>query len=475
MVFSRKELLKFSVILLALLGASAVALSATLPYESACIMLPVLTATTIFLLFAMILKWQIGDNLFGELGFLYLALILIYTVMPAFAFMVVDLNLASGWVSAKLAPLLPVPSELGIHLWRHVLFLFGVGTGYLLVRGVRISQPIVDKNKYEKDHSTIVVLCIMAAICILCVSLLSAPVDTYIDNYTRYDHLSWLPRKFVSLCVRLKTGIYAILMVFLFRNYQKYKLIIPVIVAVICIHEMVYSFGARIDSLIILLIVFCLYNYKVKTVTVKKGLMTCLALGVLFTAVETYRSSGFSLSTAKNTLSDEGVKPASELGAVYFTGFHLYAERSRGTVPPKEWPMFFFDFISPIIFNDFTRWNPQYWYARYYFPHAIVPPETMGPIADSAIWGGEIDLILRSLINGVFFASLVRWFMRNKDKWWAVAIYVYCYATCIMTLKYSIFYHLTPLIKTLLPALLLVEIVRRLIPIEPKPYQSDIV
>ena len=124
--------------------------------------------------------------------------------------------------------------------------------------------------------------------------------------------------------------------------------------------------------------------------------------------------------------------------------------------------MFFNDFISLVTFADFTRWNPQYWYARNYFPDAIVPPETMGPIAESAIWGGEVDLLFRSLINGAFFAYLVRWFLRRKDKWWGVAIYVYCYATCVMTLKYSVFYILTPLLKTVLPTLLVVEVVRRL-------------
>ena len=86
----------------------------------------------------------------------------------------------------------------------------------------------------------------------------------------------------------------------------------------------------------------------------------------------------------------------------------------------------------------------------------------MGVIADSAIWGGELDLLTRSLINGAIFAFLTRWFLQRREKWWALTIYIYCYATCIMALKYSVFYQLTPLVRVLLPTLLLAAILFRL-------------
>lgn len=134
--------------------------------------------------------------------------------------------------------------------------------------------------------------------------------------------------------------------------------------------------------------------------------------------------------------------------------------------------MFFNDFITLVTPNDFTDWNPQFWYAKAYFPDAVVPPETMGPIAESAIWGGEWDLLLRSLINGAFFAYIVRWFIRRRDKWWGIAVYVFCYATCILTLKYSVFHHLNPLFKTFLPTILLVEGFRRLGSLRPRWAES---
>jgi hypothetical protein len=125
--------------------------------------------------------------------------------------------------------------------------------------------------------------------------------------------------------------------------------------------------------------------------------------------------------------------------------------------------MFFNDFISIFTFGDFDRWNPMGWYTRNYYPDRDVAPFTIGPIAESAFWGGEIDLFFRGLINGFFFAYLVKWYVKNDKKWWALAIYTYCYATCIMTMKYSIFYQLTPIVRNVLPVIFLIVLFQKLL------------
>lgn len=457
------KIFSLAVILLPLAGIVGFAFKATLSAEMADYLLPTLATFIIFVLFSAGLKWKVGDNLFGDLGFLYLGLAVAYTIFPVLAFM-----FGSSSSGDQLMLMLPAPSDLSIHLWRHVLFIFAIATGYLLVRGREIPHLITVKDSKGKDGSTIVYLIGITIFCILVIMFSSAPVSSYYDHYTRYDHLPWLARKFVSVCLRLKLGMYTILLTFLFLNYKKYRLTIIVIVIIICLHEMIYSFGSRIETLIILLEVTCLYNYTVKTISLKKGLLACLGLVLLFSVVELLRTAQFDLSSVQNKVSNEGFKSASEFGAVYFPGFHLYAERAQGTLPKTEWPMFFNEFISIFTFGDFSRWNPMVWYAQNFYPESIVPPFTLGPIAESAIWGGEVDLLLRGLINGAFFAFIVRWFIRHKNKWWGVTIYVYCYATCILTIKYAVFWHLTPLFKTILPTMLVVGVVRKLIPSKQK-------
>jgi hypothetical protein len=446
-----------SIVLLTLAAQIGIALWEPIWIDVGHYLSPALAALAIFLLFSMILRWQVGDNLFGELGFLYLGLALAYTALPAAAFIAIGLDDAS-----LLAQLLPSPEALGNHLWRHVLFLFSVATGYLLVRG-RSKLQQVRIIPTQRDHFTIAFLIVMTAVTILFLSLLSAPVESYYDSYIRYDHLpSWL-RRVAAVFIRLNFGIYVVLLVFLFVNYKKFKLVIPVIVVTICLYETIHTFGSRINAFVILLSTAWLYHMTVRAITIKKWLVIGAGLICVFSVVELVRPLDTNQVAAQEVLLEEGFKPPSELGAVFLTSFHLYDERSRGSLPPTEWPMLFSDFISLVPFTDFKGWEPMDWYTRNYYPDALFPPLTLGPIADSAIWGGELDLLLRGLINGFFFAYLVRWFSRRDGAWWEVTIYVYCYASAVMTLKYSIFFILTPLLKTVVPTLLLVGAVRQLV------------
>ena len=453
-VLTKRYPLNAVMLMLGIFGGLRIVLGVSLPANAATYLGPTLTSILVFGMFWLILQRRLGGNIFGELGFLYVGLIVAYTVVPALAFMT-----ASFYQNGPLYQLLPESSELRAHLWRQVLFESGVAAGYLLLRGRGTwrAPAIVDEKR--RDGRTLVFVAVLIVISVSAMTLLSAPVESYYDNYVRYDHLPWLEHKFVSLCIRVSLGLYCVLLVFLFRNYQKYKLVIPVVVLAICAHEIVYSFGARIEALIVLLEAIILYHFTVKKISLKWGLLGCALLVALFSAVEVIRMLD-DFSSAPSAVADVGLKPPAEFIAVFFPGFHLYAERAAGTLPPREWPMFFNDFISLFTFGDFTRWNPMYWYARNYYPQAEVPPFTMGPIADSAIWGGEADLLLRSVINGVFFAYIVRWFLRYGDRWWGLTVYVYCCATCILTLKYSVFLHLTLIEKNLLPVLILVYAVR---------------
>jgi len=385
---STKIFKTYTLIIPMLLVVIWIACEAFLSHGGILIFRPTFIVVLGFFSFSIILKKNVGDNLFGELGFLYLALAVAYTVIPAFGFMAIELGMGTAWVPEKLTRLLPSASALGAHLWRHVIFVLGVAAGYLMSRGHRKISVCIGNDPKSDDGPMIVFLFGMIVICLLSLSLLSAPVTTYIDNYTRYDHLSWILRKFISLCVRLKIGIYAVLLTFLFLNFKKYKLIIPFVVGFLCVYEVVFSFGSRIEALIIWLPSLCLYNNSVMAISVKKGLIAFVLIAALFTGVEVFRAVGFEVSAAQNAVAADGVKPASEFTAVYFTGFHLYAERSQGTLPDREWPMLFSDFVSLFTFADFTQWNPQYWYARHYFPEAVVPPETMGPNAESSHRGG---------------------------------------------------------------------------------------
>lgn len=465
---ARTALLTVGVLLAsaAVLGAVSMAVAPAV----AKLVAPTVIATVLFILFSILLWARLCGSIFGELGFIYLAWAVVYTAIPGF-------GLAAGTAdqSGPLALLLPDVEELTTHLWRHVLFIGSVAIGYLMARGraplpMRLSLP-------DQNHSSDVMVTLLLGLIVVCIAsllLLSAPVTNYHEHYIRYDHLSWPVRKFVSVCVRLNIGFYSILLVLLFLNYERYRRLIPLVLIALCVHETTYSLGSRILSLMILLQAAFLYHLLVRRVSLLRAAVFCILLGAVFTAVEFIREAQGDLGAVQDRVADEGVKTAGEFGAVFLTGFHLYAERAQGSIPRTEWPMFFNDFVSLVTFGDFTRWNPMEWYARNYFPDALVAPMTLSPIADSAIWGGELDLLFRGLVNGAFFAVIVRCFLRWRARWWSLVIYAFCHATAIITLKYSVFYHLTPLIKTLLPALLVFALIRWISRTEPRPRDARV-
>jgi hypothetical protein len=443
----------------ALLLASAVILLAVAPAETRAIVWPATAAVAGYGIFLGVLARRDGDGIVGDIGFLYLGLLLVYTVAPA---LVLAWGLTSD-IAGALSQFLPTAAESGRQLWRHVLFGAAFGVAYLAARGsAPLPSPAVPDPGDRRTRTVVVATVLVVGLLVVLLGM-SAPVETYYDHYTRYDHLGWLPRKLVSLSLRLSLGLYCLLFVFLFLDARRWRYLLPLAVLGLCAFEVVYSKGARIQALIVLLMALCLYHLTLKRVSLARLGLVAVALVLVFGAIELARLLGDDSSLA-DTVAGEGVSAPSEFLALFLPSLLLYAERAAGTLPAVPWPMFFNDLVTLVTFGDFTEYMPMYWYARNYFPSLDVPPFTIGPIAESALWGGEWDLLLRGLLNGVFFAWILRGYRRWHHKWWGVGIYVYCYATCVLTLKYSIFNHVQLVEKNMIPAMLLVGGIRMFIP-----------
>src|SRR5262249_53312370 len=115
------------IVLIACILVARVVLGAVLPPEGVIYLAPSLTVVLVFGIFWLVLWRRLNDNVFGELGFLYVALIVVHTLVPAASFIT-----AAFYQSGPLAQLLPDPVQLRAHLWRQVLFAAGVAAGYLL-------------------------------------------------------------------------------------------------------------------------------------------------------------------------------------------------------------------------------------------------------------------------------------------------------------------------------------------------------
>ena len=419
------------------------------------LIIPLISSSLLLILFAFLLWRKLKQNLFLELGFLYLSFIVLYTIAPGIGLIFVELNPGLN-VGMMITNYLDSNNgALTFHLWRHFLFGFSFSISYYLFRG---NRQILGTKIDQRETLSIYLLISIIIFGFLFLFLLSAPVDGYLENYTRYDHLPNYLRIFVSLIIRFKAGFYTILLTLLFAQYRSNKTLILFVVLTLCALEILYSYGSRIYSFVILLQVFFLYSYFVKTLSIKRVLISIVFLLTLFSVIEIVRLQDVKSIGLKGSLDDKTIGLPTELGAVFIPSFLLYQEREQNNLPKRDWQMFFYDFISPFTRNSDTKWNPMWWYANNYYPKSEVPPFTLGPIAESAVWGGEFDLILRGLLNGVFFATIVKWFIRRRQKFWAVSVYVYCFSFAIITVKYSIFFYLTPFLKELLPTILITKL-----------------
>lgn len=427
--------------------------------EVLAMLLPTLAIVLVFLLFLTILNHRLGENIIFELGTMNLGFLVAYSAVPGL------LGLAGLADDNPLSTFFLSQQEIGAHLWRHVLFAIGIAIGYLAFRGSRQLKTFVvhaSDRSVRQDRKSIVISIIVIVISMALMNRLSGPVDDYWSHYTRYDHLPIILRKVISICVRLSWGFNSVLLTLMFLNFRRYKNWIPIVAIVICLNDILYSHGARIQTLIILFTVLCLYGLYVSKVSITKVLGLNVIMLILFTIVEVSRVTNDDLGAVLETMRENGFRVAGEFGAVFYTGFHLYTERTANSLPEVEWPMFFSDIWALVPFFDFSEWNPMHWYYQNYHPDAPAAPFTLGPIANSALWGGEIDLFIRGILSGTFLAFLTRWFISLRRSWWAAVIYVYFYATCILCLKYSIFFHTQLLVKTLLPVLLLTWVFRKI-------------
>ncbi|QTQ35898.1 Uncharacterized protein ToN1_17430 [Aromatoleum petrolei] len=423
--------------------------------------LPALVILFAFFLFCVVLSSRVKSGIFGEVGFIFSGFTVAYSVIPALNFLILNFNFPPNFDALNFAVLNPQPEELGLHLWRHCLFAVTVMGAYLLARGGGTGAP-PRPGPSPVSGWVVAAVVVMVSSCMIAVSLLSAPVDDYYGHYTRFDALSPMAKRFAFLCLILKGGGYYVALTLMFSDYRKFKFPIVLFVIFIVTYELSYSLGSRIETLSILLAVACLYHFNVAKIRFQQGLLYLGVLLVLFTAVEFYRAAEFDIHAALREFSERGLRIATEFGAVYYTSFHLYVERLNGILPERDWLILFNDFFTAVPFFEHTQFNSQYWYARNYFPDAVVPPQTMGPIADSAIWGGEGDLAVRGLVTGLGFGLLAHWALARREKFLANVAYVFLFATCVIALKYSLIYQVSQMFRTLAPALVVAYFMIRL-------------
>jgi hypothetical protein len=426
------------------------------------------TATVIVLIaFTVWLNRNSLVGLLGEIGFVYMLCLAVYTIGPGLCFLLMDWNNLRGITWLTVLNLNPDFASIGNHMARHMVYIAFFSLAYAFyypkVSGKKLSSELqldVLNGLNRKVVEIFIAISFVVVFLICCLLVfVSEPVLIYEDHYTRYSHLGLLQRKIISVIIRLKSGLTLCALPLMFVYYKRFKWSLWFLIFCLAVFEIYYSVGSRIEAYFLIVFSLVLYHLAVSKIQIKSVSLIGSLVVIGFSLLEGFRTANFDFEQFSNNIKDNSISPPAELCSVFSTGYHLYQESLGNQMPPVEWPMFFSDFINLVTPNDFTRFHPQHWYSRSFFPGEPFPSQTNGPISDSAIWGGEFDLVVRAVMNGWLFAKILGYFLKQIQFWWSYAIYGFCLSTSIMVIKYSVFYHLNPLIKTVIPAVIAVNLI----------------
>lgn len=343
------------------------------------------------------------------------------------------------------------------HLIRMLVFQLFFIVSYLKIRNTNIIRYKISDFNYKKAF--VILFSVILVICYLLLFLLSNDFDGYIESYKRYDHLNRPLRLFVSFIVRFKFAFIVLFLIYFFIYFKKRKIILSLGFFVLLFVESKYSSGARISVLFLMLQGFGLYIIINGLPKVRNLLIVSLTCLILFTFIEKTRNN----SENDQVTNELAALLPGEFGAVFFTSYHLYQEREDNQLPSKSYKMFLFDFISPFIPNaSIGKIDPIFWYQKNYFPESEVPPFTLGPIANTAIWEGEIGLFLRACICGILLGLFSNFITRNNITLFNLFVYLSFFSTTVMVMKYSIFFHLTHTVKNLILPYLIFLVIKHL-------------
>jgi len=344
--------------------------------------------------------------------------------------------------------------EIFLHAFRFLFFNFIICFAYFLFCDFslkkRCENPIIlsiKKSKYTNGKISLVVGSLALFFTVFFLSVLAGPVETYYDNYTKYDHLPSFLRTIVSVLKRLYWGLMPILVVLLLFNFKERKYVALLLIAFLCLIDLYISKGSRINTFIIIIQAVVVYNILISRIKLGKAFLIALPFIVMMSLIELVR-----LSSGDIDLQELSLIPG-EFNALFFPSIELFKLRELDLFPPVSELMIFKDIYYLLPFFNNPDADPMNWHWINFHPSAPVAPFTMGPIADSAFFGGWFGLFLRAIVfaaNIYLLRCLILYF---SSSWLALLFFSYSVSISILALKYSVFSYQEQMLKNLLPSL----------------------
>ena len=387
--------------------------------------------------------------------YIFSIFLLLYIISPGLILLFsLEAYTPIGWIGLN-------EKDLIVHYYRMILFFISV------IFFVSIGKNYNNKKKQHKvsvknEDFILNILIILYLICLYIIEYFAKPIDNYYEFYVRHEHLSGIPKLIVLAAKRLYWGLSPFLLYYFALKFKVkiYKYVI--IVVFLCLIDLVYSHGSRINTLLMVIQAFLsmrFINNQESKISFAKILICSIFAGLLMLLVEEFRLTKSEVNVDEKVsmiLSMPG-----ELIALYFPSIHINELVNTNNSISKT--LFIEEIFKIIPFAGMGEQNLMYWYWKNFHPDSIVAPYTMGVLANAALLG-DIWLIIECFFIAIcliFIDNLVR-----NDGILQKITGIYFISISVLVMKYGVIAYIDQYIKNLFPLILIIIVLNKIMSIK---------
>jgi hypothetical protein len=371
-----------------------------------------------------------------ELGFFYMAIVLLYFLFPITGYLLNDKKFI--FISdVRLAAATPSPEDVAEIGWYYIVYAFGFISFYLLARSRKAYGVVYTPPEKTNDIRLTITIAAYFAISLLLLMIKIRydmwDVTTYGETFVVYWQLPTIIRQLYNHLSAITVTVQISIIIVIFTQFPKYRywvyglILFELVDAFLTMHSRSLLFFTLFSTVLA-------YHYSVKQLEKKHIVLILLFMLLMFITYGRIRDSREFLFS--NLL---GIFSGNEFESVFGTLFDYNYNAKIGNVLAisyvQTWMSDLFNLI-PQQFLPFEKVDISHSYSMAYIPGLDIAGGGFpgGALLEAIMGMGLLDAFLKSAITGIIFSYVYRKCMLEKRTCLRSTIYIW-----VMVMSYKAF------------------------------------
>lgn len=407
--------------------------------ENRPVILPILTTIVTAAVFLWVLRLRNGSIPIFEIGMIYLAVVVLYTLYPLAGYIINGCTY-TAFNDNRLFYAQPTPEEIGTLGWYHVIHLVSFVVVYLLVR---IRLPRGSLGFKMPDRTSFLILVGLYLMITLFSLFLSAAYGftkvSYIESYLLQKGLPFGLAQVAGLLSGARLTVELAILACLFNKYRKYWVLIFAWLGWIALETYIQA-GSRTEFVMLVIAAAMMYHYLVRRIRLVSLAIGGFLLLTLFVSYGLLRMGWFFSETT------EFYNPFAYAGEfeVIFANAYDFLYRLSGTAIELPPGFYLTDLVTmiPRQLLPFDKISLSEWYVNIFYPtYADMGGGlAFGTISESILGGGWLDLVIRGAALGLILAQIHRFCLSHRPSFWIFVFYVWLSVQMYQSFRHTTFF-----------------------------------